>query len=367
MLLKRSTLVLLVLALVATSVAAQSLGDIIPITEPKAAAPAAEPAAEPGAVSPKPNGPDNPVTPTDVVPTPSTSAPATSPPAPTSQPVEPTVPPVIPPSSSAEPVVPPPASSSASSSHVVQPTQNPRPTTNRQSGTGTVVVPTGSGTATVTSSTPTPTNSDNKKSTGGNLATAGIVVGSVVVAAAIGIWVFRKWKLSPSRDFQRKIGGDDYQDYPRTYESDTVFLRNLGDQPAEPAPTKSPYNASASLPSDDQYYDTGYANDTTAPGGAYAHGGHDGYGQPQAAYDHQGYDHAHGYDGYDNTTYGAAQHDGYGGSQVGGGGYGGSQVGGGYGGSQVGGYNAQDAGYAQSNVGGGYQHQGYEDYGHGRR
>jgi hypothetical protein len=28
------------------------------------------------------------------------------------------------------------------------------------------------------------------------LATAGIVVGAVVVAAAIGIWVFRKWMLS---------------------------------------------------------------------------------------------------------------------------------------------------------------------------
>jgi hypothetical protein len=26
--------------------------------------------------------------------------------------------------------------------------------------------------------------------------TAGIVVGTVVVAAAIGIWIFRKWKLS---------------------------------------------------------------------------------------------------------------------------------------------------------------------------
>ncbi|KAF9282898.1 hypothetical protein BGZ88_010793 [Linnemannia elongata] len=229
-------------------------------------------------------------------------------------------------------------------------------------GTGTGIVTTGSATATVsTTATPIPTGTSDK-STGTNLATAGIVVGSVVVAAAIGIWVFRKWKLSPSRDFQRKIGGDDYQDYPRTYESDTVFLRNLGDQPAEPAPTKSPYNANASLPADDQYYDAGYANDAAAQGG-YGHGGHDGYGQ-QPAYDHQGYD--HGYDhGYDNTAYGAGQHD-YGGSQVGGG-YGGSQVGGGYGGSQVGGYGGQDAGYAHSNVGGGYQHQGYEDYGHARR
>ncbi|KAF9405259.1 hypothetical protein BGZ94_003669, partial [Podila epigama] len=169
----------------------------------------------------------------------------------------------------------------------------------------------------------------------------------------------------PSRNFQSKIRGDDYQDYPRSYEADTVFMRNL-DQPsvAEPAPTKSPYSAHASLPTDDQYYDSNYANDPHNP--AYAH---DGYGHKNTGYD-QTYDHTydqtydrtydqtydHGYDnGYNNTRNEYAQ------SQVGGG-YAASQVGGGYAASQVGGgYN--QGGYAQSNVGGGYQQGGYEDYG----
>ncbi|KAG0298339.1 hypothetical protein BGZ97_004056 [Linnemannia gamsii] len=359
MLLKRSTLVLLVLALVATSVAAQSLGQIIPIggsNDPKAA--------EPGGETTKPDATNSPVVPSSEAPTSATSPATTLSPAPPTDTA--TQSPIAPPTTTSDhPVAPP---TTTSQGGVAPPTQPPNRTTpNRQPGTATGTSNTGTGTGTGATGSPSPSNTPEKKSSGANLATAGIVVGSIVVAAAIGIWVFRKWKLSPSRDFQRKIGGDDYQDYPRSYESDTVFLRNLGDQPAEPAPTKSPYNANASLPSDDQYYDAGYANDSTAQGGAYGHGGHDGYGQQQAAYDHQGYDHSQGYDhGYDNTAYGAGQHDGYGGSQVGGG-YGGSQVGGGYGGSQVGGYGAQDAGYAHSNVGGGYQHQGYDEYGHARR
>ncbi|KAF9944316.1 hypothetical protein BGZ65_012247, partial [Modicella reniformis] len=231
---------------------------------------------------------------------------------------------------------------------------------------------------------PTPTN--NKESTSGGgakLATAGIVVGSVVVAAAIGIWVFRKWKLSPSRDFQSKIRGDDYQDYPRSYESDTVFLRNLGDQPTEAgaaaaaAATKaSPYNnhAQVAVNVDDQYYDPVYTNadqagGPVAGGGAAAAGGY-GYG-----YDQQGgYNNQAAAGGYDHQAYGGGSHHGYDapyghaheyaesqvGSGHGGSGHGGSQVaGGGYNaGSNVGG-----GGYAGSNVGGGYQHQGYDDYG----
>ncbi|KAF9543857.1 hypothetical protein EC957_000391 [Mortierella hygrophila] len=356
MLLKRSTLVLLVLALVATSVTAQTLGDVIPMAaEPDAQPAAASPAAgDPAATTP---GGDTSVPATTPAATSTTDSPSSTTSSATTDPILPTIPAIT----TDNPVVP--SAGPTSTSHAVLPTQTKGQTTSKGAGTGTGgIVTTGSTTASITAS-PSPTAASDKPSTGTNLATAGIVVGSVVVAAAIGIWVFRKWKLSPSRDFQRKIGGDDYQDYPRTYESDTVFLRNLGDQPAEPAPTKSPYNANASLPSDDQYYDAAYVNDTTAQGGY----GHDAYGPQQAAYDHQGYDHSQGYDhGYDNTAYGAGQHD-YGGSQVGGG-YGGSQVGGGYGGSQVGGgYGAQDAGYAASNVGGGYQHQGYDEYGHARR
>jgi len=60
---------------------------------------------------------------------------------------------------------------------------------------------------------------------GANAVTAGIVLGSVVVAAAIGIWIFRKWKLSPSRNFKEKIQPVDFA--PRSHESDTVFLRQL--------------------------------------------------------------------------------------------------------------------------------------------
>ncbi|KAI1295252.1 Methyltransferase-like protein 7B [Mortierella claussenii] len=201
-------------------------------------------------------------------------------------------------------------------------------------------------TTATSSTTALPTQTSAESSGGGDkLYTAGIVVGSVVVAAAIGIWVFRKWKLSPSRDFQTKIRGDDFTDYPRTYESDTVHLRQLGDSPAEPAPIKSPYTAQTAFPSpmDDQYYDPNYASKDQ---GGYGQGGyvHQDYGRAVATpgYD-QGYDH-----GYND-------HNGYGHGE-----YAPSQVGGGYGHgdyapSQIGGYN--QGGYAHSNVGGGYQHE----------
>ncbi|KAG0019201.1 hypothetical protein BGZ81_009880 [Podila clonocystis] len=195
---------------------------------------------------------------------------------------------------------------------------------------------------TVSSSVPAPTQTKKAEDSGGasqNLLTAGIVVGSVVVAAAIGIWVFRKWKLSPSRDFQSKIRGDDYTDYPRNYENDTVYLRNM-DQPSEPAASKSPYSAAAApLPSDD-YYDPNYA---AKDQGAYGQGGY-GHNDYQN-YDQGGYGHGHG-DYAQSQVGGGYGHDGYAQSQAGG-----------YGQA---GYN--QSGYAQSNVGGGYQHD-YNDYG----
>ncbi|KAF9184504.1 hypothetical protein BGZ51_003313 [Haplosporangium sp. Z 767] len=56
--------------------------------------------------------------------------------------------------------------------------------------------------------------------------TIGVVIGAIVIAAGIGVWVFRKWKLSPSRQFKSKIrnstsgglgatgvGGDKASDY----------------------------------------------------------------------------------------------------------------------------------------------------------
>ncbi|KAF9143594.1 hypothetical protein BGX30_015254 [Mortierella sp. GBA39] len=213
-------------------------------------------------------------------------------------------------------------------------------------------------TATATTSiSPTPTQTP--KDSGGSstqLATAGIVVGAVVVAAAIGIWVFRKWKLSPSRDFQSKIRGDDYADtdYPRSYENDTVRLHHMNDQPAEPAAAKSPYSANTAFPVEDQYYDANYASKDQS--GGYGQPGYNDYGRGAApGYDQGGYD--HGYTDHNNhNNYG---HDGYAQSNAGGYGndnYAQSQVGGGYGGSQ--------GGYAPSQVGGGYQqHGGYDDYG----
>ncbi|KAG0203374.1 hypothetical protein BGX28_004297 [Mortierella sp. GBA30] len=262
----------------------------------------------------------------------------------------------------------------STTTHTVAPTQAPVSTQESsrrgQATTGGTVQT--SSAATATSGAPTTTQTPNKEDskTGASLATAGIVVGAIVVAAAIGIWIFRKWKLSPSRDFQSKIrgDGDDYQDYPRSYESDTVFLRNLGDQPTEPAPAKSPYNAGANLPAEDQYYDASYATDHHQAAGGYnqhdGYGGHAHAGYDQAGYEHQqgyeqqGYD--HGYDQYGHNDYAQSQvGGGYAASQVGGGGYAASQVGGGYAQSQVGGYSQGGGGYAQSNVGGGYQNHGY--------
>ncbi|GJJ75343.1 hypothetical protein EMPS_07701 [Entomortierella parvispora] len=229
--------------------------------------------------------------------------------------------------------------------------------------TTTVAVTTATTISTTTSIAPLPTNqsaSDSNTGTNSQLKVTGIIVGSVVVAAAIGIWVFRKWKLSPSRDFQSKIRGDDYTDYPRGYENDSVHLRNM-ESPSDPTPIKSPYGVSSAASgavtagADDQYYDAGYASKDQT--GGYGHQGYAG------DYGHAGYDQH--YDNYnDQGGYGAGHHDGYGGSQVGGGGYGhgdyaASQLGGGYAPSQVGGGAYGQGGYAQSNVGGGYQHGGY--------
>ncbi|CAG8433098.1 7769_t:CDS:2 [Ambispora gerdemannii] len=83
--------------------------------------------------------------------------------------------------------------------------------------------------------TNSPTSSgSNSASSGGSsdssgLVTAGIVVGSIVVAAAIGIWIFRKWKLSPSRNFKEKIQPVNFAPNVRDHNSDTVFLRELNE------------------------------------------------------------------------------------------------------------------------------------------
>ncbi|KAG0197937.1 hypothetical protein BGX28_008569, partial [Mortierella sp. GBA30] len=182
--------------------------------------------------------------------------------------------------------------------------------------------------------------------------TAAIVVASVVIAAAIGIWVFRKWKLSPSRDFQSKIRGDEYSDYPRNYDADTVHLRNMGDQPAEPAAAKSPYNAQTAFPVEDQYYDPNYANKDQS---AYAQGAYGG-----GHTDYQGYDHG----AFNEHGYAQGGHGDYNNTSQAAGGYGHGDYSQQY---NQGGYAQPNAGgapgYAPSNVGGGYQQHGYEGYG----
>ncbi|KAG9320293.1 hypothetical protein KVV02_008059 [Mortierella alpina] len=208
----------------------------------------------------------------------------------------------------------------------------PSQATSRARPTGSTGLSTSASTA-LPSGTVAPKPSDDS---GNKLATAGIVVASVVVAAAIGIWVFRKWKLSPSRDFQSKIRGDEYSDYPRNYDSDTLHLRNMGDTPpVEPSAAKSPYNAQTAFPVEDQYYDPNYAAKDQAGYPAQGAYGHDYQGYDQGAYNEHGY---------------AQGHVDYNGSQAGG-----------YGGDYSQQYNNQ-GGYPQSNAGGGYQQHGYDGY-----
>ncbi|KAK9762821.1 hypothetical protein K7432_011064 [Basidiobolus ranarum] len=66
--------------------------------------------------------------------------------------------------------------------------------------------------------------------------TVGIVVGCVVVLSAVGIWVFRKWKLKPSRNFKDKINSDTDNFFSPPAHStvsnrdrDAVFLRELNE------------------------------------------------------------------------------------------------------------------------------------------
>ncbi|KAF9989545.1 hypothetical protein BGZ75_006092 [Mortierella antarctica] len=50
-----------------------------------------------------------------------------------------------------------------------------------------------------------PSDSSSEGGTNKTGITIGVAIGSVVVAAGIGVWIFRKWKLSPSRQFKTKI------------------------------------------------------------------------------------------------------------------------------------------------------------------
>ncbi|KAF9120178.1 hypothetical protein BGW39_011601 [Mortierella sp. 14UC] len=90
-------------------------------------------------------------------------------------------------------------------------TRNSRTTTTTTSGSSSRGGHTnpGPGPATSTSDgTAKPSNSASSGSTSSSNKTGitiGVVVGAVVIAGGIGVWVFRKWKLSPSRQFKSKI------------------------------------------------------------------------------------------------------------------------------------------------------------------
>ncbi|KAF9958666.1 hypothetical protein BGZ70_009120 [Mortierella alpina] len=242
-------------------------------------------------------------------------------------------PPTAPSGTSAAPVAPTSAQATVAPTSAAPPSAPPSQAPTRIRTSSSAVLATGTASTALPTGTGAPKSSDDS---GNKLATAGIVVASVVVAAAIGIWVFRKWKLSPSRDFQSKIRGDEYSDYPRNYDSDTLHLRNIGDTPpVEPSAAKSPYNAQTAFPVEDQYYDPNYAVKDQAGYPAQGAYGHDYQGYDQGAYNEQGY---------------AQGHVDYNGSQAGA-----------YGGDYSQQYNNQ-GGYAQSNVGGGYQQHGYDGY-----
>lgn len=78
-----------------------------------------------------------------------------------------------------------------------------------------------------------PSGSSSEGDTNKTGITIGVAIGSVVVAAAIGVWIFRKWKLSPSRQFKSKIrssvggsiGASRADDNPDDYEMYSDLFR----------------------------------------------------------------------------------------------------------------------------------------------
>ncbi|KAG0049963.1 hypothetical protein BGZ83_005231 [Gryganskiella cystojenkinii] len=176
----------------------------------------------PSASSPPSHSPDPPVTSdpptpppttTDVIPPPVTTASTT-----TVAPVTPTTATTTEAPTTLPPTVPP--TTSTTTAPPVKPTTNPPviiPTTKTR-GPGPVTtnggghVPSGSGNGdpSSTSSTgatlPSEAASTSQGSSSNKTAiTIGVVIGAIVVAGGIGVWVFRKWKLSPSRQFKSKI------------------------------------------------------------------------------------------------------------------------------------------------------------------
>ncbi|KAK3844632.1 MAG: hypothetical protein J3R72DRAFT_437621 [Linnemannia gamsii] len=189
-----------------------------------------------------PETPIDPVQPTVVPPTteptvptvpPTTTDPTTPPPVttdPTTPPpvtTDPTTPPPVttdpttPPPVTTDPTTPPPVTTDPTTPPPVttpEPTPEPGTTTTTKKRTTTTTTSSssrgehtnpGPGPATSTSDGSTkPSNTASSGSTSSSNKTGitiGVVVGAIVIAGGIGVWVFRKWKLSPSRQFKSKI------------------------------------------------------------------------------------------------------------------------------------------------------------------
>ncbi|KAL7748934.1 hypothetical protein RI367_005582 [Sorochytrium milnesiophthora] len=76
-------------------------------------------------------------------------------------------------------------------------------------------------------------DSANTSSSGASSTTIALISAAAVVAfvgVVAGVWVFRKWKLKPSRTFKQKLNPDaPFQNRGRTYDSDARFVRDLRD------------------------------------------------------------------------------------------------------------------------------------------
>ncbi|ORX90746.1 hypothetical protein K493DRAFT_339795 [Basidiobolus meristosporus CBS 931.73] len=87
---------------------------------------------------------------------------------------------------------------------------------------------------TITSDTESSLKSQSSSNKGRTTGIAvGVSVGVAAVLSAIGIWIFRKWKLSPSRNFRARLRNNDHFKPPThsilERESNTVFLRELNE------------------------------------------------------------------------------------------------------------------------------------------
>ncbi|GJJ76952.1 hypothetical protein EMPS_09311 [Entomortierella parvispora] len=259
------------------------LGGLIP-SSPQAAGETTPEVLPPTTQSPEPPVTTDPPTPppvtTDPVPpttepVPPTTAATTEVPVstPTVTTEQPTVAPTTasPPPVTSEPTVPPVKTTTTTVPPVVVPTSTKSrgpaspPATTNGGGHG---IPTGSGrddpSSTMSSAgagvtRPADASTSGTSSSNKTAITIGVVIGAIVVCAGIGVWVFRKWKLSPSRQFKSKIrnssnngsvgglgSGRSLEDDDVEYANYTDIFRPTAHDSALPVTASSMTTASAS-------------------------------------------------------------------------------------------------------------------------